>query len=822
MHRVVYLCCLCIAFPAVAAAEDAETVFQTRVLPVLESHCAKCHGAQKPKAKIRLVGPRKLEQIAGEQNLWFRVLTQVESGAMPPKGQKPLANSDRQAVVGWIRGELTNLLMAKQFQEGRSQLRRLSRSEYANTIQDLFGVRPTVGLNLPEDGRVDGFDKVSAALPLSASGAAGYLKMTDDILNWVLKPIPKPNDPQARPVIRSVAFQSEQSPGHILELDDGWKVSFNSDTTSCPNRGFSTSRPGLHRLRISVYGYQTDKPLAFGVYAGHTFAYPQIIDLVKVLEAPPGTPAVIETEVYLRTGDLSDRSPYRDTLRLIPFGLGVQVPKNSQAADCKGPGLAFHWIDVQEPELPLPGDRWLTADFPPALNDELRSHWKVIANATGPKNLQAKSTDRKQFLTVMRTTFQRVGARLFRRDLTAPELAKIVDDIAQRLDSGVTLDRAFLDEVTELMTSPEFLCVIEEPGRLTDFALASRLSYFLWNSTPDEPLSDLARSGRLHEPQILREQTERLLNDPQSARFVSDFINQWLGLRAIDDTSPDGVLYPEYALNDLLKPSSVWETQAFFRHMLDENLSVRHFVASPWAIVNGPLAKHYGLRPVTGIEMQKVTLPKSSPYGGLWTQSSLMKVTANGTNTSPVKRGVWVAERLLGIPIPPPPPNVNPIEPDVRGAKTLREQLALHRGSGSCAGCHAKFDPYGFALESFDVTGGFRTKYRKGDPDVIALPQDKRKGRSTWRNGLPVDCSGQTPDGRRFAGIAELRKMLAEKPEQLARGITRHFVTYATGAPATVLDQPAIDRIVSNSAREDYGLRSLVHALVQSELFQSK
>ena len=199
-----------------------------------------------------------------------------------------------------------------------------------------------------------------------------------------------------------------------------------------------------------------------------------------------------------------------------------------------------------------------------------------------------------------------------------------------------------------------------------------------------------------------------------------------------------------------------------------------------------------------------------------------MKVTANGTNTSPVKRGVWVAERLLGTPIPPPPPNIKPVEPDVRGAKTLREQLALHRGNGSCAACHAKFDPYGFALESFDVTGAFRKSYREVDPEVVKLPAHQRKGRTTWRDGLPVDSSGQTPEGQTFAGIAELRKLLSKQPELLARGVTRHMVTYATGAPATRVDQPAIDRIVKSAAADDHGLRSLVHALVQSELFGAK
>jgi len=792
--------------PAGGAAEDAENAFRSRVQPVLTAHCGKCHGEEKPKAKLTLTGPRDLEQLAAERDHWFRVLAQVETGAMPPEGEKAISDAERQAVAGWIRGELSELLAARQLKEGRSKFRRLSRNEYANTVQDLFGIRPPVNVHLPEDGRVDGYDKVSAALPLSAEGSLGYFTMADDLLKkWVLKPIPKGYDPsKAGRTVRAEAMESGQSPGHTLRLDDGTMVSFNSDTNSGRLNYKGVRVPGVHRIRVSVYGYQTDKPLPFGIFVGNTGSYPQVLELAKVLEAPPGKAAVLETEIYLK-------SP--SGMRLIPFNIGVQVPKNTLAKNCKGPGLAVQWMEDEEPEQPLAGDRWLTADFPPALDQELRTPRKVYLSKNAPKNTLAKSATREQYLAVMQATFTRVGARLFRRDLSALEVERIVADIAKQIDAGVALDSVFLDKVAELMTAPEFLCVVEQPGPLSDFALASRLSYFLWNSTPDEALLALARFGKLRDPKVLKQQTERLLNDPKAGRFVNDFVDQWLGLRGIDDTTPDDKLYPEYAKDELLKPSSVRETQAFFRTLLEGNLGVRHFVASPWVLVNESLARHYGLPGVAGMDLRKVNLPEASPFGGLWTQSAIMKVTANGTNTSPVKRGVWVAERLLGTPIPPPPPNVNPVDPDTRGAKTLREQLALHSSGGSCAACHAKFDPYGFALESFDVTGGFRKHYR------IA---EQQKGRSTWRDGLPVDSSGKAPDGQAFSGIAELRKTLAKDPGALAKGVARHLVIYSTGAPVSVVDQTAIERITRSAAADEYGLRSLIHSVVQSELFRSK
>ena len=802
---------LLVVFALSAVAGDAAAMFQSQVLPIIKNKCSECHGIEKPKAKLTLTGTRTLEQLSSERDVWFHVLDQIESGNMPPEDEKPLTPAERKTVVSWIRGAFTETLIAKQRKDGRSRLRRLSRSEYANTIQDLFGIRPAVGIDLPIDGRVGGYDKVSDALPLSASGASGYFRMAEAQLRWVLRPLPKPTtatglstdfDPTRS--VHAKAMESGQSAGHTLVLPDGTMVSFNSDLHSGRLDYPGAHTPGMHRVRFSIYGYQTDKPLICGIYAGHTDAYPQLVDLVGIVEAPPGKPAVVETEIYLRTREFNDTGPISDKIRIVPFGIGVQVPKNSQASQCKGPGLAVQWMEIEAPTRPLIGDRWLTADLPPALNEELRASPQVVLPG---KNGQAtKSTTREEFLSVMLATVRRVGARLYRRDLSRSELEPLMNNVAAQIDAGMPLAAAFIDQMSELLTSPDFLCVIESPGQLNDFALASRLSYFLWNSTPDEVLLDLARKGKLHDPKVLREQTERLLNDAKSKRFVNDFTDQWLGLRAIDDTSPDSKLYPEY--NDFIKYSSTLETRGYFGRMLSEDLSVRMLVASPWVLVNDQLAKLYGLSGVEGAQIRQVALPENSPYGGLWTQSAVMKVTANGTATSPVKRGVWVAERLLGTPIPPPPADIKPVDPDTRGAKTLREQLALHSSKGSCTACHAKFDPYGFALESFDVTGRHRTAYREA------------KGNS-WGDGLAVDCSGKTPEGGAFANITELRKLLVAKPEALARGMARHLVTYATGTPVTALDQPAIDALVKSVGGE-YGLRSLIHGVVQSEVFRCK
>lgn len=805
-------------------ADPAETFAKT-ILPLLESRCVACHGPAKAKAKIDFSGARSLEKLTADPHLWFRVLDQLNFGEMPPEdADEPLADADRARIVSWIEGELTDSFAARRLAEGRSQFRRLNRVEFSDQFEDLFGIRPDVSL-LPQDGRVEGFTKIAEALPMSTDGAYGYYQIARDLLEkWVLKPLPNPEkNPSDATTHRLAAMESGQSAGHTLELPDGWFVSFNSDDTSGRLRfgggtakggnDFSGARtPGLYRLRAHIYAYQSDQPLTVGIYAGHTGSYPQQIELVQIIEAPPGRPAVVETEAYL-----GNHPSGVNSFRLVPFGLGEQVPKNSQASRCQGPGLAIQWVEVDQPARPIFADRLLTADFPEDLKEAMRRP-QAYLREKGPYNYNGMSAD--DFTALMQKTAARVGARLWHRDLTPAELAAVTAAVRADLVAEKNLRDLFFDRITDLMTSPEFFCVNEAPGRLSEFALASRLALFLWNSGPDEALLDLARAGKLADSAVLRRETDRLIDDPRSDRFVKHFLNQWLDLHAISDTTPDNKLYPEYG--DDLKFSSLRETEGTFRRVLRENRSVADFVAPDWLMVNERLARHYGIPAVAGAALRPAPLPKDSPYGGLWAQPAILKVTADGSSTSPVKRGVWIAKRLLGVHVSPPPPNIEPINPDTSGAKTLREQLALHSSKGSCAGCHQKFDPYGFALESFDVMGQYRKHYRQIDPRIAALSPQQRKGKTVWADGLPVDASGVTPDGKEFTDIVALREILKTQPEKLAWGVTWHLATHATGTPSGPLDRRAIQAIVDGAAKEGHGLRSLVHGLVQSELFRTK
>lgn len=790
-----------VALLSIPVQADVLTDFTEQVEPILLRSCVECHGGTEPEARLDLSGPVTVAEFHRHREQWYRVLERVESGSMPPPDAAALSEGERETLLAWGRGPLTTMLAAEQRANGRSRMRRLSRSEYAATVEDLFGFRPGVRPILPDDGRVDGFDKTADAVPFSPAGADGYVKLAEAIVSEALKP--RPADLGRH---HATAHPSEESKGHILELPQGWMVSFNSDLTSGPLRGFKPRVPGRHRLRIHCYGYQTDAPLPFGVYKGPG-GYPQILELVDVLDAPPGGPAVVETEIYFRTSGNGDLARGGDSFRLVPLGLGVPVPKNHQASECAGPGLALLGVDIDEPEWPPPQIQAMFA----GLSTE------TMAALRKPAHAVDRVAQRAANLAELDALFRRVAPRFYRRDLSAEERADLERIVAAAHDTAEPprnpVAAALEAGLTALLTAPEFLCLITYPGRLDEFALASRLSYFLWNSCPDEQLFQVAREHRLSDPVVLAAQTTRMLADPKSDRFVKEFCDQWLGLWGIDSTTPDKDVYPEY--DELLRFSSLAETRATLRTIIDENRSVVDLVAPDWALVNQRLAQHYGLPEVQGVNLQRIELAAGSFYGGVWTQSAPMKVTANGTITSPIKRGLWVAERLLGVRIPPPPSNIDPVVPDTRGATTLREQLALHSGQGSCRACHARFDAYGFALESFDVTGGFRNRYRIPEPAAVA------SGR-LWRHGPEVDASGTTPDGEGFADIRDLRGMIAANPEMLARGVARHLVTYATGAPATPADDPVLDAIVREAAANGYGFASLVQAVVQSDVFRHK
>jgi len=418
--------------------------------------------------------------------------------------------------------------------------------------------------------------------------------------------------------------------------------------------------------------------------------------------------------------------------------------------------------------------------------------------------------------------------RAFRRPVDSAEMEPYAAIVETQLQQGQSFEEAMIAGYKAILCAPDFLFLGLEGDQ---YASASRLSYFLWNSMPDARLRELAAAGELSKPETLHAQLDRMLDDPRSNRFVEHFLDQWLELKDIDFTTPDPQLYPEF--DRWLRDSMLAETRAYFRKLIREDRGIEHLIDSDFILINQRLAELYDIRGVAGGELREVKVPEGSPRGGLLGQGAVLKVTANGTATSPVLRGVWVTERILGVSVPPPPPNIPAIEPDATGAVTIREQIEAHRADPVCASCHKVMDPPGLALESFDPIGGWRDRYRAGGrPRKIKVPGRKGKvleptitvlasngRRKQLRVGGGVDPSGVLPDGREFANLDGLRKLLLEDKKQLARNLARQLAVYATGKGYRFSDRGVIDSIVAKAKPADYGVRSLIEGVVLSPLF---
>jgi hypothetical protein len=413
--------------------------------------------------------------------------------------------------------------------------------------------------------------------------------------------------------------------------------------------------------------------------------------------------------------------------------------------------------------------------------------------------------------------------RAYRSKVEEADVKRFLQLFDDQYRKGSGFTRSLLSAYTAVLASPGFVFIDELPGRLDDHALATRLSLFLWNSVPDDMLRSLADRGELNKPDVLRAQAERMLDDPKSRRFVEAFTDCWLDLRKIDDTAPSTTLYNDYEMDDALKLAAVEETRLFFAELLRADLPSRNIVDSDFAFLNQRLAEHYGISGVSGSEFRKVKLPADSLRGGVMTQASVLKVTANGTTTSPVLRGHWITERILGLDTPPPPPTVEAVEPDIRGAVTIRQQLEKHRTNASCASCHAKMDPPGFALESFDVMGGYRERYRAVSDKVPPVKGFGLNGQAfAFHYALPVDSSGALPDGRTFKDVREIKKLLIQDERLIAGNLAKQLTVFATGAPVRFSDREQIEKILDATKPGGYGVRSLVHAIIQSDLFRNK
>lgn len=779
----------CVVFNAYAAKAEVP------IKPFLVQHCESCHRGENAKGHFDLA--RLTDDWHDKQNFqqWLSVLEQLKDGHMPPKERPRPATKDLQSAIEWINAQATQTEHARREAEGRVVMRRLNRAEYANTVRDLLGVEVDLADLLPLDTSTNGFDNNAELSHTSSFLMRNYLDAADRVLDEAIANEPQPWILKKRFDIREE--KSVKATGSVYRhTDDGVAIfaTWESANIRVTMWNFRSHVRGKYRFRISGYGFQSEgKPVAFRVTAG-TLKEVTEEHLIDYFAVPADQPTVIEFTEQLEP---------ENRIRILAEGLPALPPAVEKIGADKytGPGLVIQWVDVEGP---------LLESWPPPSHKAIFGELKQTRVAKDRYEVVSE-----QPLVDAERILRNFARRAFRRPIGDQDIQPFLARVKAKLDQGISFEAAVRVGLKGILVSPDFLFLREHGSKLDDFALASRLSYFLWSSMPDEELFQLAAANKLRDRAVLREQVERLLSDPKVKAFNTNFTGQWLSLRAIDATLPDGTLYPEY--DDILKTSMIKETSLFFDEVLKNNLPIANFVSSDFTFLNARLAKHYRIPGIEGMEMRKVTLPADSHRGGLLTMGSILKVTANGTTTSPIIRGAWVLERMLGTPPPKPPADVEAIEPDIRGATTIREQLVKHRTVESCASCHRLIDPPGFALESFDVIGGWREHYRAtGEPKEV----NGRKVRF-W-NGPAVDPSDTLTDGRSFRNIDEYKQLILEDKDQLARNLAEKLLAYGTGAAPTATDKPQIEVIVGTVRDKNYGFKELIHAVVQSELFQSK
>lgn len=768
---------------------------ETTVRAVLQKHCGGCHGTDKPKGGFRLDELTRDFAHKANRERWHTAWRQVHDGAMPPNGKNPLSNDERKQLADWITQQDQALAKA----QGRVPLRRLNRTEYENTLRDLLGVQVDVKDLLPADSTSSGFDTSAEEQHLSSFMLERYLEAADKALNLAIANGPQPLRSSKRYLFKDERHVKATTERVFRTLEDGLAMYSSSAWQAITLSQFYPPQRGTYRIRLSVYATQSNgKPVTFRVLAGPMLMATKN-HLVGYFDAPAEKPTVIEFTLQQEA---------RSTINVLPYGLAsAQAVHKVGADDWKEAGLVVQWVEVDGPiheQWPPASHRQLFGDLPwskaPTRNDSQR------VEVTSPMPL----VDAERLLRAF-------AQRAFRRFVSTDEVKPFLTLVQTKLEAKHSFEQAMRAGFLAIMMAPDFLFLREQPGLLDDFALASRLSYFFWSTMPDAELWTVASKKQLREPAILKQQVERLLKSPKSHAFVENFVGQWLGLRDIDFTEPSHILYPEF--DEMLKVSMVRETELFFREMFESNLNIAYFLASDFTLLNGRLAKHYGIPSVEGWTFQKVKLPADSHRGGVLTMASVLKITANGTTTSPVLRGAWVLDRILGTPAGRPPADVPAVEPDIRGATTIREQLAKHRQVASCATCHVKIDPPGFALESFDVIGGYRDYYRttgRGQP----VMRDGR--RMPYLQGPNVNPADQLADGRAFQSIDEFKQLLLKDKDTFARALIEKLLAYGTGATPTPSDHEAIRAIRQTIAKENDGFRSLLHAITQSPLFQSK
>ena len=735
--------------------KDGDPFFEEILVPFLEDYCFSCHAGEKPQASVALDTIQSTEQATQQRTFWKRVLRALRQEQMPPEDQPVPTVAERVKIVRWIEEDVLKIDCQNVGFKRSVTMRRLNRAEYNNTVRDLFGVDFRPGNDFPTDDVGYGFDNIGEVLFLSPLLMEKYLDAAEQVTEKVVT-LP------ALPLTRS--FSIDQLSGGNFVTPKA-RIMYSRDREVIAEHDFKES--GIYIFRVAAYSEETEQqpsPLAFNI-DGNPY---ETVDVQATVDLP----GVYATQQVIVAGN---------------HKIGLRFLHEHDKKNRKHRTLAVMGVEILGP---------LERDS----NRETDSHRSVFI-CWHPGRLTHDSDCAREIM-------ENLIARVYRRPVSGAEIQRMVELVNLVRKEGQTFERGIQVALQAAMTSPHFLFRVEpdlnsdgDPSerQMGDYELASRLSYFLWSSLPDDELFQLAATGRLRDADVLRSQVIRMIQDPKIRGLVENFAGQWLQLRNLDTITPDRSVFPEF--DNALRRDMRHETELFFEAMLNENRSLTDFLDANFTFLNQRLASHYGLPFEGNTEWSRIAL-SDKRRGGLLTQASILTVTSNSTRTSPVKRGKWIMENILGTPPPPPPPDVpelNETRDEVK-ATTLRQRMQVHRENPSCASCHRQMDTLGFGFENYDGVGRWR----------------EREG------PFPVDASGELPGGARFQGPEELKEILKAKMGFFSRCITEKMLTYALGRGLDDYDQCVVDRVVEELEQDDYRFSSLIIGIIQSDPFQNR
>ena len=802
---------VCIFLACAVSQSLCSPTFATDLDTLIQSSCVDCHDANN-ETRLDFTTLGKDFEKAESFRKWVHVFDRIKSGEMPPPGETQPSKTARAKALSFLESELKRVNRLSQQTIGRVPSRRLTRLEYEHTLHDLLGIGCDIARYLPPETKSDTFDVVTAKQDMSSVHVKGFLKAADIALDEAIQLGAKPKMVRELDYVNSRYMKMwferpvRRGGGTVFRAEDdlimflGENHNLRSD-----HNGLRFPVAGRYRITVTGSAYQPRSSVTMSLKRQNDIQGDSELFAAWDVDEKLRTVSTIK---YLRPDDYF----YVSADELEPALDGKVIYNSQPASEFKGEGVRVRKVLVEGP---------LESTWPPQRTRALFPgvEWEPVANGRYYKPV----TTRPHYEHI-RDVVAVLAPRAFRRPVTDEE----IEDLTNLAVPSLKARRGFIASarvpLRAILISPQTLFLTNETrpieSTLTDHALASRLSYFLWRSPPDEELLQLASDGILSDTKTLDAQVSRMLSDGRSERFINEFLDQWLDLELIDATTPDKYLYPEY--DDVLRRAMLAETRLLFRHLIDEDLSIANLIDSDFTFLNRKLAEHYGIPNVEGEEMRKVMLPPRSVRGGILTHASIAKVTANGTVTTPVKRGSFVLKNLLGLPPNPPPPGAGSIEPDTRGATTIRETLAKHQTVEACAVCHRRIDPPGFALEGFDPVGTFRTRYRNSKGVKRTTNVGLRFLHKDYNLGGRVDCSGQTEDGFTFTDIRDFKQHLMKSREQVARNLVSLLITFATGAEIQFADRQEVERILNQTEGDEFGLRNIIHHVVRCRMFRQQ